>query len=92
MTVGAPTTIAGAMLPSPAMWNMGAPRTRLVVCVSAVVCSVIVWPVRLVCVRIAPLGAPVVPEVYMISAGLSLGTSTIGGAALPSTRSASRSS
>ena len=37
---------------------------------------VIAWPAMLVWVSTAPLGRPVVPEVYMISAGDSLGMST----------------
>ena len=37
---------------------------------------VIAWPAMLVWVSTAPLGLPVVPEVYMISAGESFGMST----------------
>jgi len=37
---------------------------------------VIAWPAMLLWVRTAPLGLPVVPEVYMMSAGESLGIST----------------
>ena len=37
---------------------------------------VIACPARLMWVSTAPLGRPVVPEVYMISAGESLGMST----------------
>ncbi len=37
---------------------------------------VIAWPVMLLWVSTAPLGLPVVPEVYMINAGESLGIST----------------
>ena len=79
------------MLPIPAMWNSGTPMNPTSWLRSApwVYSPVIVWPVRLVWVSTAPLGRPVVPEVYMISAGLSLGTST---AACGSPSSAMRSS
>ena len=49
-----------------------------VVLMSALIVNrlVIAWPAMLLCVSTAPLGLPVVPEVYMISAGESLGMST----------------
>ena len=71
------------MLPMPAMWNSGTPMkpTSLFRSAPLVNRSVIAWPVRLMWVSTAPLGRPVVPEVYMISAGESLGMSTGSGAA-----------
>ncbi len=65
------------MLPMPAMWNSGTPMkpTSLLMSAPMVKRLVIACPARLVCVSTAPLGRPVVPEVYMISAGESLGTS-----------------
>ena len=79
------------MLPMPAMWNSGTPMnpTSLLMSAPLVNRNVIACPARLAWVSTAPLGRPVVPEVYMISAGESLGMST-GAAGSPS--SASRSS
>ena len=79
------------MLPMPAMWNSGTPMnpTSLLMSAPLVNRNVSACPARLVWVSTAPLGRPVVPEVYMISAGESLGMST-GAAGSPS--SASRSS
>src|SRR5262245_9203950 len=45
--------------------------------------SVSDWHMRFWWVSTAPLGRPVVPEVYMMRAGLSSGTSTAGGSAGP---------
>ena len=66
------------MLPMPAMWNSGTPMnpTSLLRSAPLVKRKVMAWPARLVWVSTAPLGRPVVPEVYMISAGESLGMST----------------
>ena len=62
----------------PAMWNSGTPMnpTSWLMSGPVVYIPVIAWPARLVWVSTAPLGRPVVPEVYMIRAGLSLGIST----------------
>ena len=62
----------------PAMWNSGTPMKPTSRLMSAPIVNrlVIAWPAMLVCVSTAPLGLPVVPDVYMISAGESLGMST----------------
>ena len=80
------------MLPMPAMWNSGTPMnpTSLLMSAPLVNRTVIAWPARLVWVSTAPLGRPVVPEVYMISAGRVVGDVDRLGAARRS--SASRSS
>jgi hypothetical protein len=80
ITVGVPSSNAGGMLPMPAMWNSGtlmrptddssnSREVRIAVnaCMS-----------RFRCVSIAPFGAPVVPDVYMISATSRSSTSTSG--------------
>ncbi len=79
------------VLPTPAMWNSGTPMNPMSLLRSAPLVNrtVMAWPVRFTCVSTAPLGRPVVPEVYMISAGESLGMSTGAGG---SPASASRSS
>ncbi len=79
MTVGVPSIRPPRVLPIPAMWNSGTPPmnpTSLLMSGPVVYIPVIAWPARLVWVSTAPLGRPVVPEVYMINAGLSLGMST----------------
>ena len=69
------------MFPIPAMWNSGTPMkpTSLLRSAPLVKRNVIACPARLVWVSTAPLGLPVVPEVYMISAGESFGMSASGG-------------
>ena len=91
MTVGRPSCRPLIMLPMPAMWNSGTPMnpTSLLMSAPTVNRLVIACPDRLVWVSTAPLGRPVVPDVYMISAGESFGIST-GAAGWPS--SVSRSS
>ena len=66
------------MLPMPAMWNSGTPMKPTSWLMSGLIVKrfVIAWPAMLLWVRTAPLGLPVVPEVYMISAGESFGMST----------------
>ncbi|SKS62924.1 Uncharacterised protein [Mycobacteroides abscessus subsp. abscessus] len=78
MTVGSPSSNPVIMFPTPAIWNMGTPMNPTSEFKSTGVLSrqVIAWPDRLRCVSTAPLGRPVVPEVYMISAGVSSGRST----------------
>ena len=73
-----PSSIPVSRLPIPAMWKNGTPMkpTSLLMSAPLVYSPVIVWPVKLVWVSTAPLGRPVVPEVYMISAGESFGMST----------------
>lgn len=67
------------MLPRPAMWNIGAAQKYTL---SGLICSawmqVSDWASRFEWDRMAPLGLPVVPEVYMIRAGVSSGTSAPG--------------
>ena len=77
------------VLPMPAMWNSGTPTKPMSLLMSAPLVNrcVIACPARLVWVSTAPLGRPVVPEVYMISAGESLGMSTVGQGAFSATRS-----
>ncbi len=77
MTVGVPTSIGVSMLPIPAIWNSGTP-TKLTSRESTplVYRAINVSAARLAWVSTAPLGRPVVPEVYMISAGDSSETST----------------
>ncbi len=78
-------SIIGATAPIPAMWNSGAativisssrnschPRTMVIDCIS-----------RFRWLSIAPLGRPVVPEVYMISA-IAVSSTTTGGTAVGS--------
>ena len=63
------------------MWNSGAAHrltSRSSVSPQARI-TVSAWHCRFWCEITAPLGRPVVPEVYMIRAGLSSGTSTSGG-------------
>ena len=69
-------------MPMPAMWNSGTPMKPTSRLMSAPIVNklVIAWPVRFVCVSTAPLGLPVVPDVYMMTAGESLGMSTGSGA------------
>ena len=84
-TVVPPISTIGAIAPMEAMWNSGdahrftsssanSRQTRM---------SVSDWHMRFWWVSTAPLGRPVVPEVYMIRAGLSSGTSTAGGSTGP---------
>ena len=56
--------------------------TSLLMSAPMVYRPLMVWPVKLVWVSTAPLGRPVVPEVYMIRAGESLGMSS-GSGGLP---------
>ena len=56
--------------------------TSLLMSGAVVYIALIAWAARLAWVSTAPLGCPVVPEVYMISAGLSLGMSTAGRVAI----------
>ena len=80
-----PISTIGAIAPTEAMWNSGdahrftsssanSRQTRI---------SVSDWHMRFSWVSTAPLGRPVVPEVYMIRAGLSSGTSAAGGSTGP---------
>ena len=77
ITVGSPSSIPVNRLPTPAIWKKGTPMNPTSLASTPWVKRLaIVCPVKFVWVSTAPLGRPVVPEVYMISAGESLGTST----------------
>ena len=75
-----PISVMGATDPIEAMWNSGdahrltssSPKSR------QARIRVSDWQCRFSWESTAPLGRPVVPEVYMIRAGLSSGTSTAG--------------
>src|SRR3954470_1093534 len=92
ITERVPSMSDTGIVPMPAMWNSGTlisatlsssnsrdVRIAVNACIS-----------RLRCVSIAPLGAPVVPDVYMISA-TSRSSMSISGAAPPSPTAASKS-
>ena len=79
------------MLPMPAMWKKGTPMKPTSLLMSGAIVNrfVMAWPMMLTCVSTAPFGYPVVPEVYMISAGESSGMSTGAGGAPSSARTSS---
>ena len=87
MTVGMPRTRFGATEPSPAMWNSGAVRNAMSDSSTMLIARMhaTAWANRLTWSSMAPLGRPVVPDVYMINAGVCSGTS---GATKPSSGSA----
>ncbi len=86
MTVVWPSIRLGAIEPSAAMWNIGGDAQK------PMFSSPNRWNARIQvsdcasmfeCVSTAPFGRPVVPDVYMISAGVSFGMSR-GACASPS--------
>ena len=83
ITVFIPSISGAARLPTPAMWNIG----TLISTISSTAKSfdvrmiVIACMSRFRCVSIAPLGSPVVPDVYMITATSRSSISTSGGVA-----------
>ncbi|SLH23602.1 Uncharacterised protein [Mycobacteroides abscessus subsp. abscessus] len=88
-TVLAPSMKYGARLPRPAMWNSGEvqkPTDSGVISMARI--QVSAWAFMLAWVSTAPLGLPVVPEVYMISEGVSSGMSR-GACGAPSSARAS---
>ncbi len=94
ITLVPPSSSGGRPPASPAMWNSGAPgaATRSSGCQPMWVTWLKTCITRLWWVSTAPLGRPVVPDVYMMKAGSSSSTTTSSGSSLAAASAASKSS